>query len=251
MSFHSSWQGRWSYTLNSYTTDRTHASNAIFFKVENDKDSVQDKLVNRVERGYWRALTKPLPACIRRRSGDKLIKVKASGSSDAKNPQEDPEAADASSANELRYKIGTFFTRRLGMTLKLDHNLTMLPGSVVTSKHYRIHSVAADGFCLLRAALYHPDSHTHTADDWRRLASEIVSDSFRDTEGFTSRIVNVCTAIEFYMERTSDPPDWICKLRDDLERLQEDKQALPELASMDRETETRKQWEERILVRPM
>ena len=76
----------------------------LFYEVKDDKDQVQDQLVGRVERGYWRALTKPLPECMRRRAGAKLLKVWASGSSGAKNPPEDPKAADASSANKASLK---------------------------------------------------------------------------------------------------------------------------------------------------
>ena len=85
-------QERWSYTLRSYA--EPHAER-LFYEVDDEKDLVQDQLVNRAERGYWRPLTQPLPTEVASRdwriSNFKI--VAAGGGSGAGAQAEEPGGA--------------------------------------------------------------------------------------------------------------------------------------------------------------
>ena len=75
-------QDRWTYKLQGFNLKMNQQ---LLYSIEDDKDTVQDQLVGRAERGYWRPLTKPLPEPVRRgcsyHKADQLLVVDASGSS--------------------------------------------------------------------------------------------------------------------------------------------------------------------------
>lgn len=89
-------QGRWSYTLRGFNQKN---NKEIYYQVSDDKDKVQDQLVGRAERGYWRPLTKPLPPLQGRHKENDLLLVEAAGIGGGDTEIEDNE--DVSNADAL------------------------------------------------------------------------------------------------------------------------------------------------------
>jgi hypothetical protein len=91
-------QERWSYTLQGFNLSNNRK---LFYAVEDDKDQVQDQLVGRVERGYWRPLRTKLPAPFAHRS-DNLIVVGCDDEGEDGNEGEDDEAELASTPGRAK-----------------------------------------------------------------------------------------------------------------------------------------------------
>lgn len=148
--------------------------------------------------------------------------------------------------DHLRTAIGHFFTFRLQIELRLDHNLMMMGGSIVKPRHVQISNVKADGFCLIRA-LHHPDEMSQR--EMRDIVRNIVSTSLQAPGTFIDRVINLECALSTYMTSVEDAvPTWVRCLSEDLEKLHtEDDRLLNTVAYMPQDNDERAQWDVRII----
>eukprot|EP00966_Prymnesium_polylepis_P139769 3229365-Prymnesium_polylepis.1 len=146
----------------------------------------------------------------------------------------------------LTLEIGSYFTNRLQMKLRLDHHLTMVAGSSVKPKHIKIQHVESDGFCLIRAI---QQPHEMSQTEMRDIVRRLVTTSLQTPRAFMDRVVSLSDALHTYTTCVQrGVPTWVFSLSEDLSKLQEkDDLLLRELAYMSKETEERAKWETRII----